>query len=141
MAALNHSRAEPEAPDLSVVHVELRFGAEEVTANALDDPALRGSVMRAREAVVRVRDTIAPEMTALRLTPDLLSPANHRLVDLFAAYAASDASGTPICALTVSSSEPPNGRGDGNTAVDSIVIDAQHVQLRAEPSTQRRDRI
>ena len=49
--------------------------------------------------VVRVQDTIAPEMTALRLTPDLLSPANHRLVDVLAAYAASDASGTPSCAL------------------------------------------
>ncbi len=87
--------------------------------------------------MVRVRDTIAPEMTALRLTPDLLSPANHRLVDVLAAYAASDASGTPSCALTVSSSEPANGRGDGNTAVDSIVIDAQHVQLRAERSSAR----
>jgi hypothetical protein len=103
--------------------------------------ATNGSLTTAITRVVRVRDTIAPELTALQLTPDLLSPANHRLVDVLAAYAASDASGTPSCALRVSSSEPANGRGDGNTPVDSIVIDAQHVQLRAERSTQGRDRI
>ena len=103
--------------------------------------ATNGSLTTTITRVVRVRDTIAPELTALQLTPDLLSPANHRLVDVLAAYATSDASGTPSCALRVSSSEPANGRGDGNTAVDSIVIDAQHVQLRAERSTQGRDRI
>ena len=90
---------------------------------------------------VRVRDTIAPEITTLLVTPDLLSPANHRLVDVLATYEASDASGASSCALTVSSNEPANGRGDGNTTVDWFVIDAHHVQLRAERSDLGRGRI
>jgi hypothetical protein len=36
------------------------------------------------------------------------------------------------CALTVASSEPTNGTGDGNTSPDWEVIDAQDVRLRAE---------
>ena len=34
--------------------------------------------------------------------------------------------------LSVISNEPLNGTGDGNTAVDWVVVDAHHVQLRAE---------
>jgi hypothetical protein len=38
------------------------------------------------------------------------------------------------CVLTVSSNEPVNGIGDGNTSPDWQVIDAHHVFLRAERS-------
>ena len=38
------------------------------------------------------------------------------------------------CVLSVSSSEPINGIGDGNTSPDWQVIDAHHVLLRAERS-------
>jgi hypothetical protein len=34
--------------------------------------------------------------------------------------------------LSVSSNEPDNGIGDGDTAPDWIIVDAHHVQLRAE---------
>ena len=34
--------------------------------------------------------------------------------------------------MTVSSNEPINGLGDGNTSIDWKVIDPHHVQLRAE---------
>jgi len=43
--------------------------------------------------------------------------------------------------LTVSSSEPANGRGDENTAIDWFVIDARHVRVRAERSAGGRGRI
>jgi len=36
--------------------------------------------------------------------------------------------------LSVSSNEAVNGSGDGNTATDWLVVDAHHVQLRAERS-------
>jgi hypothetical protein len=36
------------------------------------------------------------------------------------------------CTLTVTSNEPVNGTGDGNTSPDWIILDAHHVQLRAE---------
>jgi hypothetical protein len=38
----------------------------------------------------------------------------------------------PTCTLSVSSNQPVNGTGDGNTSPDWVVVDAHHVQLRAE---------
>jgi predicted extracellular nuclease len=83
---------------------------------------------------VRVQDTIAPHITDFRVTPTLLTPINHQLVDVAALYGVTDASGAVTCALSVSSNEVKNGPGDGNTALDWVIIDAQHVQLRAERS-------
>ena len=81
---------------------------------------------------VRVRDTVAPTIGSFQVTPDRLSPAEHQLVDVLLDYAVTDASGTSSCSAAVSSSEAPNGPGDGNTPIDWIVVDATHVQLRAE---------
>ena len=36
--------------------------------------------------------------------------------------------------MSVSSNEPENGSGDGNTAHDWVIVDGHHVQLRAERS-------
>jgi hypothetical protein len=38
------------------------------------------------------------------------------------------------CTLSVTSNEPTNGLGDGDTPNDWEVIDAHHVRLRAERS-------
>ena len=43
--------------------------------------------------------------------------------------------------LTVSSNEAINGSGDGNTSPDWQVVDAHHVQLRAERSGNGNGRI
>src|SRR4030095_6710948 len=58
----------------------------------------------------------------------------HRLCDMWVGYAAADASGAPVCALTVSSNEPVNRTGDGNTSSDWTIfpLDPHRVQLRAE---------
>jgi len=45
------------------------------------------------------------------------------------------------CVLTVSSNEPVNGTGDGNTDPDWEVIDAHHARLRAERAGNRDGRI
>jgi hypothetical protein len=84
--------------------------------------------------VVRVRDTVAPRIAGFRLTPDILVPPNHRLVDVRASYGVSDAGNRASCALAVTSNEPTNGRGDGNTPIDWIIHDPEHLQLRAERS-------
>ena len=84
--------------------------------------------------LVRVQDTIAPAISGFRVTPAILFPPNHRMVNVSALYQASDASGNPRCALSVSSNEPVNGLGDGSTIADWIVVDDHHVQLRAERS-------
>jgi endonuclease G len=81
-----------------------------------------------------VIDTTVPTVGALTATPDRLTPPNHWLVDILVSYTATDASGAPVCALTVSSSEPVNGPGDGNTRSDWTIfpLDPHHVQLRSE---------
>jgi endonuclease G len=88
-------------------------------------PAVAGSTLT-------VADTTAPAITTVTATPDRLGPANHKMIDVAVAYTATDFSGAPVCALTVSSNEPVNGAGDGNTIVDWQVVDAHHVTLRAE---------
>jgi hypothetical protein len=52
--------------------------------------------------------------------------------DVTVAYDVIDNCGPSVCALSVSSDEPENGTGDGDTAPDFEVQDEHHVRLRAE---------
>ena len=54
------------------------------------------------------------------------------MVNVTVNYTITDNCGSVATSLTVSSNEPVNGRGDGDTAIDWVVLDAHHVQLRAE---------
>jgi len=67
-------------------------------------------------------------------SPNTLWPPDHRMVAVTVSYAVSDACSrpTPTCALTVASSEPANGLGDGDTAPDWAIRSATAVDLRAE---------
>jgi hypothetical protein len=56
------------------------------------------------------------------------------MVDVTVDYTVADNCGTPSCALSVVSSEPDNGQGDGNTTGDIEVVDDHHLRLRAERS-------
>jgi hypothetical protein len=47
-------------------------------------------------------------------------------------YSVSDNCAGGNCVLSVSSNEPINGQGDGDTAPDWEIVDAHHVRLRAE---------
>jgi hypothetical protein len=49
-------------------------------------------------------------------------------------YKATDNCGLVTSVLRVTSNEPVNGLGDGDTAPDWEVLDANHVRLRAERS-------
>jgi hypothetical protein len=63
------------------------------------------------------------------------------MVDVTVSYTSSDNSGNAsACSLAVTSSEPLNGSGDGNTEADWEVIDATHVRLRAERAGNGTDR-
>jgi Domain of unknown function (DUF5011) len=92
------------------------------------------------ERTVIVSDTIAPVIQGLSLSPTSIWPPDHTLVDVVISYVPADASGVAVCAPAVSSNQPVNGKGDGSTNVDMLVIDAHHVQLRAE-RTGGRDRV
>ncbi len=74
-----------------------------------------------------------PNVTGAAANPSVLWPPNHKMVDVTLTYAT--ASCAPAkCTVNVSSNEPVNARGDGNTAPDWAVVDATHITLRAERS-------
>jgi hypothetical protein len=75
-----------------------------------------------------------PVISGVSVDKPTLWPPNHELVDVTVSYGSTDPCSAPVCTLTVSSNEPVNGIGDGNTSPDWVVLDAHHVQLRAERS-------
>ncbi len=72
-----------------------------------------------------------PVISNASATPNVLSVPNHKFVDVIVNYTVTDPCPN-TCVLTVSSNEPINGVGDGNTSPDWQVIDPHHVLLRAE---------
>jgi FtsP/CotA-like multicopper oxidase with cupredoxin domain len=86
---------------------------------------------------ISVVDTVAPEID-VSVDPDMLWPANHKLVNIEATVTVTDAC-DPDPGFTldsITSSEPDNGAGDGNTTGDiagaSIGTADTSFQLRAE---------
>jgi hypothetical protein len=77
-------------------------------------------------------DVTNPILGAASASPNTLWPPNHKMWNVTVSYSVSDNCTTPVCALSVSSNEPINGLGDGNTAPDWIVTSATTLQLRAE---------
>lgn len=90
-----------------------------------------------------VCEDVAPTIDELSVTPSILWPANHKYVDIDATVSASDNFDTnpTITLLSVTSNEPDNGKGDGNTVDDIVVVDDFHFMLRAERSGQGSGRI
>jgi len=76
------------------------------------------------EVVVEIADTTPPTLS-FTLSPDLLWPPNHTMHDVYADVLATDACGdVAITLVSVTSNEPDNGLGDGDT-----VNDIQGVEL------------
>jgi sugar lactone lactonase YvrE len=73
----------------------------------------------------------APVISDASATPDVLWPPNHKFVEVTIDYEVTSPCPS-TCVLTVSSNEPINGTGDGNTSPDWQVVDAHHLLLRAE---------
>ncbi|MEP6769266.1 MAG: lamin tail domain-containing protein [Acidobacteriota bacterium] len=77
----------------------------------------------------------APFISGAAVDRAVLSPPNHKMVPVTVSYAAEDNCGSAVlCGLSITSNEPSNGGGDGNTASDWQVVDPHHVLLRAERS-------
>jgi uncharacterized repeat protein (TIGR01451 family) len=75
-----------------------------------------------------------PTITGAAADPSVLWPPNHRMVNVTVSYNVIDNCPLPpdSCTLSVTSNEPVNGKGDGDTSPDWIVLDDHHVLLRAE---------
>ena len=85
--------------------------------------------------VITVYDNTPPVISNVSVSPASLWPPNHTMRDITLNYQLSDnCVNSPATALSVSSNEPINGTGDGDTAPDWTITDNHHVKLRAERS-------
>lgn len=113
------------------------LGPHTVRLIATDNRGLTNSAL----AIVTVVDDTPPLITDASVDRPTLGPPNHRMVDVIVSYTATDNCGAVDTALTISSNEPVNGMGDGDTAPDWEVVNVHQVRLRAERSGQGNGRI
>ena len=84
---------------------------------------------------ITVNDVTPPQITGLSLSQYALWPANHTLRDITVNYTVTDnCVSQPSVTISISSNEPVNGTGDGDTDPDWYVVDDHHIKLRAERS-------
>lgn len=92
--------------------------------------------------VITVFDNTPPQITGLTVSQQTLWPPNHKMRDIEVNYQISDnCVNTPNVIISVSSNEPVNGTGDGDTAPDWQIIDDHHIRLRAERAATGNGRI
>ncbi len=108
------------------------IGQHALTLQVTDGKATASDSM-----ILTIADTTAPLLTA-RADKTVLWPPHHDMVGVTIATSASDNAGrAPMVSATVTSNEPVDGLGDGDTAPDwtEPVVDARgnvSLQLRAE---------
>jgi hypothetical protein len=93
-------------------------------------------------AVGVLADTTPPVITSLSTSAPSLWPPNHKMVAVTVTATATDNAG-PVTTriLSVTSNEPDNGQGDGDTANDIQITGPMTVKLRAERSGNGNGRI
>jgi uncharacterized protein YegL len=97
--------------------------------------ATNGAGASSTDSVTVRRDTTAPQIGAVSPSVSSLWPANHRMMGVTVNAAATDGMSAASCSITsVTSSEPDNGLGDGDTANDIVITGPLSVDLRAERS-------
>jgi glycosidase len=105
-------------------------GAHSITVTVTD---LAGN-SKTCTTTLNVIDDTPPTITGVGVDNPVLSPPNHKMMNVTVNYSSADNCGPPNCTLSVSSNEPVNGLDDGDTAPDWEVVDSHHVRLRAERS-------
>ena len=81
---------------------------------------------------ITVVDNQPPVITGESASTYVLSPPNHTMRDVTINYNTPTDNCSVTWGIAVTSNEPVNGTGDGDTDPDWIVIDDHHVKLRAE---------
>jgi hypothetical protein len=129
------------APGASVslsANVSLPLGTNTVAVTATDTVSNSVSC----STVVTVVDTIPPVITHVSATPSTIWPPNHKMVKVQVHADVTDACGpTTWKIVSVSSNEPVNGHGDGNTSPDWTITGDHTVNVRAERSGNGHGRI
>ena len=114
----------------AILQVNLARGLHVITL-IVTDPSGASSSDTVNVAVV---DTTPPVLSNVSVTPQSLWPPNHDMNDVVVSYTVTDACCATSTTLSVTSNEPINGTGDGDTAPDWEIVDEHHVRLRAERS-------
>ena len=111
--------------------VYLGPGLHTITLNVSD-----GQATAADTVSVRVKDITPPTISDLTAAPNTLWPPNHKMVPVTVEVSASDTCGSDLVSriILVSSNEPGNGLGDGDTAPDWKLTGDLTLNLRAERS-------
>ncbi|HEY0372645.1 MAG TPA: HYR domain-containing protein [Thermoanaerobaculia bacterium] len=106
------------------------FGTTEVLCTASDS---RGNVTAGSFNVI-VQDTTAPTIVVATASPNSLWPPNHKMVPIALTVSATDAvDPTPsLYIVSVTSNQPINGTGDGDTAPDWQITGPLSLNVRAE---------
>lgn len=106
-------------------------GTTTVTARATDGSGNTSTC----SFTVTVNDVEPPVIHDLVVSPSVLWPPNHQMKNVTVDYTSTDNCPGPIsCQITVTSSEPENGVGDGDQAPDWQILNDHHIKLRAERS-------
>jgi hypothetical protein len=97
------------------------------TADSSSNPA-------ACTSTVKVVDTTPPTIASVTATPDSLWAPDHKMVPVAVSVSVSDVcDASASCHVTsVTSNEPINGPGDGNTSPDWVITGPLTLELRAE---------
>jgi uncharacterized repeat protein (TIGR01451 family) len=118
----------------ATVDCALTDGAE-IENTATVSPATADSNTNNNSSIAAITaSNPAPVISDVAIDKTSLWPANHKMVDVEVSYNTQDNCGPVTCTLSVTSNEPENGTGDGDTAPDWEVLDDHHVRLRAERS-------
>ncbi|HEX5004466.1 MAG TPA: PKD domain-containing protein [Gemmatimonadales bacterium] len=117
-----------------VVEVTLPVGLNVVTLKATDTVGASDT----DEVTVTVTDS-EPPVVSLRMSPDRLWPPNHKMKTVSAILDIQDCDpNTTVELVSVTSNEPDNGLGDGDTTGDiagaALGTDDRSVQVRSERS-------
>ena len=112
------------------------LGTTAVQCTATDSRGNTGS----NSFTVIVQDTTSPSVPKIEASPSALWPPDHTMRTVTLTVTSKDAVSTPVSRIIlVTSDQPINGPGDGNTIADYAITGPLTVQLRAERS-QGKDR-
>lgn len=91
---------------------------------------------------ITVNDVEPPVIHDLEAIPPILWPPNHKLRNVAVNYTSTDNCPGPItCSLSVTSNQPVDSTGDGNSSPDWVLVNDHLVKLRAERAGNGGDRI
>ena len=122
----------------AITTVDLPVGVSTATLTVSD-----GRASATDSVQITVRDTASPTITEARASPSELWPPNHKMTGVTISAAASDRCDPAVrCSIeSVTSNEPENGLGDGDTAPDWEITGSLTLRLRAERSDKGSGRV